>query len=286
MTPRKVLIVEDDAALRRGLKDNFEAEGYQVRTAEDGEKGLDALLRDPPDLALLDVKLPKINGLEICRLARSRRLKTPILMLSARCCVDDVLRGLAVGADEYMTKPFGLHELLTRAQRLSRRSALGGARPSPARDGGVGTAAAAGAAVPGISRDECSGKKGNQFPLTPALSLREREPGNPSLENTGRARSADGLATILPLPKGEGRGALPLKLGDIVFACIHNMLINNDLGCTFALVPPLTWGCKRLSTTFPIISPRSSKLCAPSCATRTSWLATECDLKISPANAN
>src|ERR1039457_4233210 len=81
-------------------------------------------------------------------------------------------------------------------------------------------------------------------------------------------------------------GALPLKLGDMVFAYIHNMLIINDLGCTFALVPPLTWGCKRLSTTFPIISPRSSKLCALSCATKTSWLAVACDLKISPANAN
>src|ERR1035438_229427 len=80
--------------------------------------------------------------------------------------------------------------------------------------------------------------------------------------------------------------SLPLKLGDIVFAYIHNMLIINDLGCTFALVPPLTWGCKRLSTTLPIISPRSSKLCALSCATKTSWLAIACDLKISPANAN
>ena len=79
---------------------------------------------------------------------------------------------------------------------------------------------------------------------------------------------------------------LPLKLGDVVFARIHNMLIINDLGCTFALVPPLTWGCNRLSTTFPIISPRSSRLCALSCATKTSWLAIACDRKISPANAN
>src|ERR1035441_5661256 len=93
--------------------------------------------------------------------------------------------------------------------------------------------------------------------------------------------SAIGLAL-----HGEGYGTLPLKLGDIVFARIHNMLIINDLGCTFALVPPLTWGCKRLSTTFPIISPRSSKLCALSCATKTSWLAIACDRKISPANAN
>jgi DNA-binding response OmpR family regulator len=120
MTARKILIVEDDPVLLRGLKDNFQAQGYQVCTADDGEKGLEALLRDPPDLAVVDVMLPKINGYEVCRLARSRRLRTPILMLSAKCRVDDVLRGSAVGADDYMTKPFGLRELLACAERLSR----------------------------------------------------------------------------------------------------------------------------------------------------------------------
>jgi DNA-binding response OmpR family regulator len=123
MTAKKVLIVEDDAALLRGLKDNFQAQGYQVRTANDGERGLAALFRDPPDLALLDVMLPKVNGYEICRLARSRRLQTPILMLSAKGRVDDVVRGLALGADEYMTKPFGIRELMARARRLSQRGA-------------------------------------------------------------------------------------------------------------------------------------------------------------------
>jgi len=125
MTARKVLIVEDNAALLRGLKDNFRAQGYQVRTANDGAKGLAALLRDPPDLALLDVMLPKLNGYEICRLARSRRLRTAILMLSAKCRVDDVIRGLALGADEYMTKPFGIGDLLAHARRLSQRGAAG-----------------------------------------------------------------------------------------------------------------------------------------------------------------
>jgi DNA-binding response OmpR family regulator len=131
MNARKILIVEDDAALLRGLKDNFQAEGYQVRTANDGEKGLEALLRDPPDLALLDVMLPKVNGYEICRLARAHRLRTPILMLSAKCRVDDVIRGSAVGADEYMTKPFGVRELLARVKRLSRRGDLPGLAKRP-----------------------------------------------------------------------------------------------------------------------------------------------------------
>jgi DNA-binding response OmpR family regulator len=127
MTATKILIVEDDAALLRGLKDNFRAHGYQVRTANDGEKGLEALLRDPPDLALLDVMLPKVNGYEICRLARSRRLRTAILMLSAKCQEDDVVRGLELGADDYVTKPFGIRELLARAKLLSRR----GNSPAP-----------------------------------------------------------------------------------------------------------------------------------------------------------
>jgi len=129
MTARKVLIVEDNAALLRGLKDNFQAQGYQVRTANDGEKGLEALFRDPPDLVLLDLMLPKVNGYEICRQARARQLSTPILMLSAKCQEDDVVRGLELGADDYVTKPFGIRELLARAKRLSKSRA--GVRPAP-----------------------------------------------------------------------------------------------------------------------------------------------------------
>ena len=124
MSAKTLLIVEDDPVLLRGLKDNFETQGYEVRTARDGQKGLDALLTEPPDLLVLDLMLPKVNGYEICRLARSRRLQTPILMLSAKCRVDDVVRGLALGADDYMTKPFGIRDLLARAKRLSGRGAL------------------------------------------------------------------------------------------------------------------------------------------------------------------
>ena len=110
--------------LLRGLKDNFQAQGYQVRTADDGEKGLEALLRDPPDLLLLDLMLPNVNGYEICRLARSRQLNTPIIMLSAKTREDDVVRGLELGADDYVTKPFGIRELLTRAKLFSRRGSV------------------------------------------------------------------------------------------------------------------------------------------------------------------
>jgi DNA-binding response OmpR family regulator len=122
MTAKKILIVEDNVALLRGLKDNFQAEGYQVRTAHDGHEGLDKLLADPPDLLLLDVMLPRVSGYEICRAARARHLQTPILMLTAKCQVDDIVLGLQLGADDYLTKPFSVRELLARARTLSGRA--------------------------------------------------------------------------------------------------------------------------------------------------------------------
>src|SRR5437870_5577759 len=110
MKARKILIIEDDLALLRGLKDNFQAQGYQVRTANDGQKGLAAMLLDPPDVLLLDLMLPRINGYEICRAARSRRVHTPIIMLTARSQEEDMVRGLRLGADDYITKPFDIRE--------------------------------------------------------------------------------------------------------------------------------------------------------------------------------
>jgi len=110
--------VEDDPALLRGLKDNFQADGYQVRTANDGQRGLAAILQDPPDVVLLDLMLPKINGYEICRAARSRHLHTPIIVLTARSREEDIFRGLQLGADDYVTKPFDIRELMDRTRAL------------------------------------------------------------------------------------------------------------------------------------------------------------------------
>ena len=120
---KSILIIEDDAALLRGLKDNFVAQGYDVRTANDGQKGLDALLQDPPDLLLLDLMLPRVNGYEICRRARDRQLDMPIVMLTARGQEDDIVRGLELGADDYVTKPFSIRELLARVKAFLRRKA-------------------------------------------------------------------------------------------------------------------------------------------------------------------
>jgi DNA-binding response OmpR family regulator len=118
MNAKKVLIVEDDPALLRGLKDNFQAEGYQVRTATDGERGLAALFQDPPDVLLLDLMLPRMNGYQICRAARSRHLHTPIIMLTARDREHDMFRGLELGADDYITKPFDIADLMARTRAL------------------------------------------------------------------------------------------------------------------------------------------------------------------------
>ena len=106
-----ILIVEDDGAMMRGLKDNFEMKGYGVVCARDGEEGLNAALDEKPDLILLDIMLPKINGYEICRLVRKEKLDMPIIMLTAKGQESDIVLGLNLGADDYVTKPFSIREL-------------------------------------------------------------------------------------------------------------------------------------------------------------------------------
>jgi DNA-binding response OmpR family regulator len=121
MRGASVLIIEDDPALLRGLKDNFEAQDYSVRVARDGRAGLSAALANPPGLLLLDIMLPKMNGYEICRAIRAKRLEMPIIMLTAKGQEEDIIRGLELGADDYVTKPFSIRELLARAKAFLRR---------------------------------------------------------------------------------------------------------------------------------------------------------------------
>ena len=116
-----VLIIEDDPAMLRGLKDNFEAQGCHVQIARDGKAGLSAALAQPPDLLVLDIMLPKMNGYEICRAVRARQLDMPIIMLTAKGQEEDIVRGLELGADDYVTKPFSIRELLARAKAFLRR---------------------------------------------------------------------------------------------------------------------------------------------------------------------
>ena len=117
-----VLIIEDDATMLRGLKDNFEFKGYRVLTAADGEAGLNAALDGKPDLIVLDIMLPKINGYEVCRLIREQQLEMPIIMLTAKGQESDIVLGLNLGADDYVTKPFSIKELLARSAAFLRRS--------------------------------------------------------------------------------------------------------------------------------------------------------------------
>lgn len=118
---KRILIIEDDAAILRGLKDNLEYESYEVLTAVDGEDGYCQIQEKKPDLIILDLMLPKMNGYELCRKVREEGLTTPILMLTARGEEMDRVIGLDLGADDYVTKPFSVPELLARIRAIIRR---------------------------------------------------------------------------------------------------------------------------------------------------------------------
>jgi len=121
MNGRRILIVEDNLAVLRGLKDNFLAQGCKVDTAVDGESGLEAALAGAYDLMLLDLMLPKVNGYEICRAVREQGNQIPIIMITAKGQEEDIILGLNLGADDYVTKPFRIRELLARANAFLRR---------------------------------------------------------------------------------------------------------------------------------------------------------------------
>jgi DNA-binding response OmpR family regulator len=118
---KSILVVEDDLAILRGLKDNLEFESYEVLTAADGALGYALLKEKKPDLVILDLMLPKMSGYEFCRKVRNEGITTPILMLTARGEEIDRVAGLDLGADDYVTKPFSVPELLARVRALIRR---------------------------------------------------------------------------------------------------------------------------------------------------------------------
>lgn len=117
----RILIVEDDETLGIGLRDHFADVGWVVLLARDGEEGLRMAFEEKVDLMLLDVMLPKVDGFEICKSLRREGVATPILMLTAKGQVDDVVYGLELGADDYLVKPFSLRELDARVKVLARR---------------------------------------------------------------------------------------------------------------------------------------------------------------------
>ncbi|UCF68290.1 MAG: response regulator transcription factor [Acidobacteriota bacterium] len=118
----KVLIVEDDDAMAAALRDGFEYEGYDVTLVRDGSAGLNELTHSSPDVVILDVMLPKMSGLDVCRRTRSSGNNVPIIMLTARGQEMDKVVGLKMGADDYVTKPFSFMELMARVEAVMRRS--------------------------------------------------------------------------------------------------------------------------------------------------------------------
>ncbi len=120
---KKILIVEDEPNMVRGLKDNLEFEGYETDIALEGRTGLEKILQHRYDLILLDVMLPEMSGFDICKTARSKGIDTPIIMLTAKGEEIDKVLGLEFGADDYITKPFSLRELLARIKAILRRAA-------------------------------------------------------------------------------------------------------------------------------------------------------------------
>ena len=118
----RVLIVEDEPGLVEGLSHNFQFEGYEVSTAQNGKEGLKLALRDRPDLIVLDLMLPEKDGFEVLREFRQRNSTVPVLILTARSLESDLIQGFDLGADDYLTKPFSVAELLARARALLKRA--------------------------------------------------------------------------------------------------------------------------------------------------------------------
>ena len=117
----RILIVDDEPEIVRGLEDNLRFEGYQTSTAADGREALAVAAREAPDLILLDIMMPGLSGWDVCRELRSQGIDVPIIMLTARGEEGDRVRGLELGADDYITKPFSLRELLARVRAVLRR---------------------------------------------------------------------------------------------------------------------------------------------------------------------
>jgi two-component system, OmpR family, response regulator len=124
----KVLVVEDDSNLLEAVKYNLRKDGHDVVTAGDGETALEVARKEKPDIIILDIMLPKLNGFEVCRILR-KEMTVPILMLTAKVDETDKIVGLEIGADDYMTKPFSMRELMARIRAMLRRAKITGQTP-------------------------------------------------------------------------------------------------------------------------------------------------------------
>jgi DNA-binding response OmpR family regulator len=133
----RILIIEDEPAMVAGLRDNFEYEGYEVISAGDGVSGLERALADSPDLVVLDVMMPRMSGLDVCKQLKAKQPSVPIIMLTARGQEIDKVVGLELGADDYVTKPFSVRELMARVKAVLRRVSQQAPTPEVYRFGDV-----------------------------------------------------------------------------------------------------------------------------------------------------
>lgn len=117
----KILVVEDEPNMRKGLADNLEFEGYTVETASDGQEGYEKIMANAYNLIVMDVMMPKMSGFDVCKKIRQEGIKTPVILLTAKGEEIDKVLGLELGADDYVTKPFSLRELLARIRAVLRR---------------------------------------------------------------------------------------------------------------------------------------------------------------------
>jgi DNA-binding response OmpR family regulator len=123
VSPQKILVIEDENSVREGLVDSLSLEGYSVVWRDNGQDGVSAYEQEKPDLVILDVMMPGLDGLEVCRRIRQNGVYTPIILLTAKCSEIDKVVGLEIGADDYLTKPFGMRELFARVKAVLRRYA-------------------------------------------------------------------------------------------------------------------------------------------------------------------
>jgi len=153
----RILLVEDELKMQRGLCDNLKFEGHEVTVQGNGSSGLQTLLHESFDLVILDVMLPQMSGFDVVRKAREKGVRTPILMLTAKGEEIDKVLGLELGADDYVTKPFGLRELIARVNALLRRAVPASAGDTTMNLGNVAVNFAS----------YCSSKDGKEFSMTP-----------------------------------------------------------------------------------------------------------------------
>jgi DNA-binding response OmpR family regulator len=135
---KRILVVDDEPNMILGLKDNLEFEGYEVLTATNGREGLALLLQEEFDLVFLDVMMPEMSGFEVCKKVRANGIHTPVIFLTAKGEEIDKVLGLELGADDYITKPFSLRELLARVKAILRRTEDAGGSPSEDEDIQIG----------------------------------------------------------------------------------------------------------------------------------------------------